>query len=148
MPSIINRARAPGTQNKTWVKEFQWCGPEDICTTSFQTGSELWELLRCLHFGLGAENWLQAPGKYGSICCRDIFKYIQCHLGHLPFAEYLDLAPVQLYNLADHQICSEMNSGEWMWATQEKFTDSATIVPVMITSNKAHLTNFSGDKIT
>jgi hypothetical protein len=140
------QARALGTQSKTWVNDYLRRGLDDFRTTSFQTASELWELLRCLDFGLGAESWLQAPGKYGNIYCRDIFKCIQFLLGHLPFAEHLDFAPVQLYDSANHRIYSEMNSGDWWWETQEQLPDGATIVPVIFASDKTHLTNFSGDK--
>ena len=142
------QARALGTQSKIWVKEYLRRGLDDFHMTSFQTASELWELLRCLDFGLGAESWLQVPGKYGNIYCRDIFKCIQFLLGHLPFAEHLDFAPVQLYDSADHRIYSEMNSGEWWWETQEQLPDGATILPVIFASDKTHLTNCSGDKST
>ena len=102
-------------QNKTWISHYLQQGLNDFRMTSFQTASEFWKLLRCLNFRLGAESWLQVPGKYGNIYCRNIFKGIQFLLWHLPFAEHLDFASVQLYNSADHQIYIEINSGDWWW---------------------------------
>ena len=61
------------------------------------------------------------------------------------FAEDLDFAPVQLFDSADNRIYTEMNSGYWWWETQEQLPSGESIIPVILASDKTHLTNFSGD---
>jgi hypothetical protein len=39
-----------------------------------------------------------------------------------------------------------MNTGDWLWDTQDQLPPGATIVPVLCASAKTHLTNFSGDQ--
>jgi len=68
----------------------------------------------------------------------------------VPFSTYpsqvhLHFEPVRLADSEGHQIYSEMNPGDRWWDTQDQFPAGATIVPVMCTSDKTHLTNFSGD---
>ncbi|KAG6825409.1 hypothetical protein H0H92_003787 [Tricholoma furcatifolium] len=41
---------------------------------------------------------------------------------------------------------SETNTGDWMWETQKKLPPGATLVPVILSSDKTSLTNFSSDK--
>ena len=140
------QARALSSQRKTWVDEYLRAGLDCFRTTSFQSASELWEILRNLDFGLGANSWYEASGHHGAIYFRDIFDCIKFLLGHLPFAEDLDFAPVQLFDSADNRIYTEMNSGDWWWETQEHLPAGGSIIPVMLASDKTHLTNFSGDK--
>ena len=140
------QARALSTQKKSWIDDYLRGGLDCFRTTSFQSASELWELLRDLDFGLGANSWNEAAGHHGTIYCRDILECIQFLLGHLPFAEDLDFAPVQLFDSADNRIYTEMNSGDWWWETQEQLPSGASIFPVILASDKTHLTNFSGDK--
>ncbi|KAG6905232.1 hypothetical protein DXG01_004078 [Tephrocybe rancida] len=40
----------------------------------------------------------------------------------------------------------EMNEGDWVWETQEKLLEGATVVPVILSSDKTSLMLFSGDK--
>ncbi|KAG9052333.1 hypothetical protein FS842_010037 [Serendipita sp. 407] len=39
-----------------------------------------------------------------------------------------------------------MNTGDWWWDTQAKLPGGSTIVPVILGSDKTHLTQFTGDK--
>ncbi|KAG6808947.1 hypothetical protein H0H92_002281 [Tricholoma furcatifolium] len=56
--------------------------------------------------------------------------------------------PIRVYR--DHaqtnRKYSETNTGDWMWETQKKLPAGATLVPVILSSDKTSLTNFSGDK--
>ena len=140
------QARALSAQKKTWIDDYLRAGLDCFRTTSFQSASELWELLRDLDFGLGANSWYGAAGRHGTIYCRDILECIKFLLGHLSFSEDLDFAPVQLFDSADNRIYSEMNSGDWWWETQEHLPSGASIIPIILASDKTHLTNFSGDK--
>ncbi|KAF8157857.1 hypothetical protein B0H34DRAFT_656376, partial [Crassisporium funariophilum] len=40
----------------------------------------------------------------------------------------------------------EMNTANWSWETQKKMPSRATVVPVILSSDKKNLTTFSGDK--
>ena len=108
--------------------------------------SELWEILRNLNFGLGANSWYDASGHHGVIYFRDIFDCIKFLHGHLPIAEDLNFAPVQLFDFADNRIYTEMSSGDWWWETQEYLPAGGSIIPLILASDKTHLTNFLGDK--
>jgi len=39
-----------------------------------------------------------------------------------------------------------MNTGDWLWDTQDQLPAGATIVPVICTCNKTQLTNYLGDQ--
>ncbi|KAF8419157.1 hypothetical protein EV426DRAFT_510350, partial [Tirmania nivea] len=39
-----------------------------------------------------------------------------------------------------------LHSSDWWWKMQDKHPKYSTIVPIICASDKAHLTNFSGDK--
>ena len=95
---------------------------------------------------MGANSWNKAAGHHSTIYYRDILEYIQFLLDHLPFAEDLDFAPVQLFDSADNLIYTEMNSRDWWWETQEQLPSWASIIPLILASDKTYLTNFMGDK--
>lgn len=77
---------------------------------------------------------------------RDVIKSIQLLLGHLPFAEHLDFEPVKLYDGDGNRVYNEISSGAWWWETQSKIPDGGLLIPVLLASDKTHLTNYSGDK--
>ena len=53
---------------------------------------------------------------------------------------------MQLFNSADNRIYTEINSGDWWWEIQEHLPAGGSIIPIILASDKTHLTNFSGDK--
>jgi len=65
---------------------------------------------------------------------------------HLPFQADLNFEPVRLLDSENCRIYSEMNMGDWWWDMQDQLVAGATIVPVIWTSDKTHLTDFSGDQ--
>ena len=77
-------------------------------------------------------------------------------IGYKPFAEALAYAPIRNYNTDDPQkpsitqyderIYSEMHTADWWWETQEKLADNATIIPLILASDKTMLTKLSGDQ--
>jgi hypothetical protein len=66
-------------------------------------------------------------------------------LGHEPFESHLSYSFVRQYNDDDERIYSEMHTGDWWWETQEKLPEQATIVPVLIATDKTMLTQHHGD---
>jgi hypothetical protein len=83
-----------------------------------------------------------------TIIYRPIVRVIEFLIGHEPFKPNLAYAPVRLY--ADEEkknrIYNEMHSGTWWWDIQKQLPPGATLVPIIIASNKTQLTQHKGDK--
>jgi len=58
---------------------------------------------------------------------------------------HLDLEPVCLADSENRRIYSAMKTGDCWWDTQGWLPTGVTIVHVICTSDKTHLTNFSDD---
>ncbi|KAF8170150.1 hypothetical protein BJ912DRAFT_1025406 [Pholiota molesta] len=58
-------------------------------------------------------------------------------------------APIRVFKNADgtNREYSEMWTSNWWWEIQELLEDGATVCPVILSSDKTHLTRFSGDKM-
>ena len=66
-------------------------------------------------------------------------------MGHKPFAEDLIYAPVRHYNGDDRQTYNEMHTGDWWWETQKELLNGATLVLLLISTDKTALTQHQGD---
>ncbi|KAI0683028.1 hypothetical protein C8Q76DRAFT_772508 [Earliella scabrosa] len=78
---------------------------------------------------------------------RDVIECIRALYGDPEFAGLLVFAPERHYADADHtlRVYFDMHTGEWWWSTQkelEKQKPGATIVPIIISSDKTQLTLF------
>ncbi|KAI0649799.1 hypothetical protein C8Q79DRAFT_902444 [Trametes meyenii] len=76
---------------------------------------------------------------------RDIVQCIHALLGDPEFAPLLLLVPERHYADPNHKtrVYFDMNTGKWWWATQsalEKEQPGATVIPVIISSDKTQLT--------
>ncbi|PVF91686.1 hypothetical protein CPB86DRAFT_719004, partial [Serendipita vermifera] len=60
----------------------------------------------------------------------------------------LEFAPRRSWQDENRQsrLYSEMLTGEWAWQTQSKLPAGSTLIPVLLGSDKTHLTVFAGDK--
>ncbi|KAN0137995.1 hypothetical protein V8E53_004214 [Lactarius tabidus] len=80
---------------------------------------------------------------------RDVLSCIRSLYGNPELAQDLVTAPERHYSdneQMDH-VYSEMHTGDWWWAVQttlESYRPGATVVPVIISSNKTQLTLFRG----
>ncbi|KAG8918464.1 hypothetical protein FRC02_002356 [Tulasnella sp. 418] len=65
------------------------------------------------------------------------------------FEDHLKYKPQRTFTSATRQcrVYDEMWNSDWWWETQEKLPLGATVIPVILASNKTALTNFSGNKI-
>jgi len=134
-------------QTKTWIDLHLRRRLDNFKIESFQSADALRKLLSELEFRLGDDSWNEDHSHVlGILYYRDIVKCIQFLLAHLQFQAHLDGQPVRLADSDGHRISSKMNMGYWWWDTQDKFPTRATIVPVICSSDKTHLTNFSGDQ--
>lgn len=80
---------------------------------------------------------------------RDVIDCIKALYGNAEFAPYLVFAPERHYSDADHtvRLYHDMHTGKWWWNTQkelEKNHPGATIIPVIISSDRTQVTSWSG----
>jgi len=143
----FDQAQSFSQQKKTWIDQHLRHGLDNFKIKSFHSTDALQKLLSELDFGLGDDSWIEDDSHmFGTLYYRDIFKYIQFLLAHLPFQVHLEFEPVHLADPEGRRILNEMNTGDWWWDTQDQLPTGATIVPVISASDKTHLTNFSGDQ--
>ena len=76
---------------------------------------------------------------------RDILRVIRFLLGYRPFKEELVYAPVRHFNSKDERMFSEMHTGDWWWRTQLQLPPKATLVPLLLATDKTMLTKHRGD---
>lgn len=76
---------------------------------------------------------------------RDVVDSLRFLLGHQPFRNDLVYAPVRHYNGDDKRVYSEMHTADWWWETQKELPDGATLVPLLISTDKTALTQHQGD---
>ncbi|GLB44066.1 putative zn-finger domain-containing protein [Lyophyllum shimeji] len=93
------------------------------------------------------DNELLAPEKL-ELWCRNPVDCIKELLSNPALVDDLSYAPERVY--ADKEgkirIYDEMNTGDWWWETQAKLPVGSTIAPLIISSDKTHLTQQRGDK--
>ncbi|KAG9055314.1 hypothetical protein FS842_002523 [Serendipita sp. 407] len=79
---------------------------------------------------------------------RDPLGVIEDFFSRPSLAPYLEFAPRRVWSdrSKESRIYSEMSTGDWWWSTQAKLRCGATVVPVILGSDKTHLTQFTGDK--
>ncbi|KZP10902.1 hypothetical protein FIBSPDRAFT_757434 [Athelia psychrophila] len=79
---------------------------------------------------------------------RDPVEVIHDLIGNPAFRESMAYEPEQVYAdaMGETRIYDEMWTGEWWWKMQGLLPAGATIAPVILASDKTHLTDFGGDK--
>ncbi|KAJ7239693.1 hypothetical protein C8J57DRAFT_1438986 [Mycena rebaudengoi] len=86
-------------------------------------------------------------GEAYDVYFRDILECVRALYGDPEFAAHLKVAPERHYADEDHtvRLYHDMHTGKWWWATQrelEKTRKGATIIPIIISSDKTLLTLF------
>ncbi|KAF8415219.1 hypothetical protein EV426DRAFT_541755, partial [Tirmania nivea] len=77
---------------------------------------------------------------------RDVIEYVKLLLHNRSFGDCLIYAPVRQYNSVGERIYGDLHSSDWWWKMQDEHPEHSTIVSIIYASDKAHLTNFLGDK--
>ncbi|PVF95369.1 hypothetical protein CPB86DRAFT_865506, partial [Serendipita vermifera] len=79
---------------------------------------------------------------------KDPLHAIQALLQKPSLEEHMEFAPRRSWQDQDRTIrlYSEMSTGNWWWRTQESLPCRSTVIPVILGSDKAHLTVLSGNK--
>ena len=76
---------------------------------------------------------------------QNVLEAIRFLIGHRPFANNLSYEPVRHYNTEGQRIYSEMNTAEWWWEKQQQLPEGATVIPLIIATDKTLLTQHHGD---
>ncbi|KAH8977551.1 hypothetical protein EDB86DRAFT_3067707 [Lactarius hatsudake] len=107
-------------------------------------------LLYCMPNELNKIIDTELPGRYTlEFYFRDILECIRMLYGDPEFAHDLVFAPECHYTNHKQKCCvySKMHTGDWWWAVQtslEAHRPGATVIPVIISSDKTQLTLFHG----
>ncbi|KAI0047576.1 hypothetical protein FA95DRAFT_1492341, partial [Auriscalpium vulgare] len=79
---------------------------------------------------------------------RNPVECIQELLGNPAFREHMHYAPAKIYEdmQKERRVFEEMWSADWWHSTQDQLPLGATIAPIILSSDKTQLSQFSGDK--
>lgn len=124
---------------------------------SFKSADDWEEKLHRLPLGIVNEEWTKT--RYEPItriqgihrplyyCVyRDVVKAIKFLIGHRPFRDSLMYSPTRVYNTSNQRVYNELYTADWWWETQARLPDGATVVPVLLATDKTQLTTHHGDK--
>ncbi|KAG8919877.1 hypothetical protein FRC02_001306 [Tulasnella sp. 418] len=80
---------------------------------------------------------------------RDPVEVVEELISRPSLRDHLTYSPMKIYTSPARQnrIYMDMSSGDWWYDIQDKLIKGATVVPVIIATDKTALTNFSGDKV-
>lgn len=76
----------------------------------------------------------------------DILSIIKAFLAHEPFGTSLHYRPIRQRNSNGARVYSEMHTADWWWETQDKLPNGSTVVPIILASDKTHLSRMRGDQ--
>ncbi|KAI5987191.1 hypothetical protein EDD15DRAFT_2174021 [Pisolithus albus] len=79
---------------------------------------------------------------------RDPIECVQELMGNPAFRDVMSYVPERAYTDAsgENRIYDEMWTGDWWWDVQAKLPDGAVVAPIILSSDKTTLSQFSGDK--
>lgn len=144
--SAINRFFNWGLARNPWGSFEPSRAPE--CFTSAET---LRKMLAKMDPKLTKWTKEQIPHKhFGNVeyRYRDL-KFLIEHIFCQPALEgYMTYSPVKEYDptASGYRIVSDLHTTDWWWKKQEELEDGHFLIPLIVASDSAQLTNFSGDK--
>jgi hypothetical protein len=77
---------------------------------------------------------------------RNVMQVVQFLIGYKPFEHDLTYSPVRHRTEEGQRIYNHMSSGDWWWNIQDHLDEDATVVPLLLASDKTMLTQHHGDK--
>ncbi|KIK11688.1 hypothetical protein PISMIDRAFT_122289, partial [Pisolithus microcarpus 441] len=79
---------------------------------------------------------------------RDPIECVQDLMGNPAFRDAMSYVPQRAYTDAngENRIYDEMWTGNWWWDVQSRLPEGAVVAPVILSSDKTTLSQFSGDK--
>jgi hypothetical protein len=126
---------------------------------SFTSHDELMTRIRDIPHGIKDDVWIvrdievshdtlgSPPNRY-QIRYRNVVKVVEFLMGHRPFVSHLAYAPIRQFSGAgnNNRIYNEMHTAEWWWRTQSKVPEGATVIPILLATDKTMLTQHHGDE--
>ena len=76
----------------------------------------------------------------------DIMGIIKAFLAHKPFDTSLHYRPIRQRNANGARVYSEIHTADWWWETQDRLPNGSTVVPIILASDKTHLSRMHGDQ--
>ncbi|CCA75821.1 hypothetical protein PIIN_09809 [Serendipita indica DSM 11827] len=121
---------------------------------SYATASALRKLIeRCPD---GSPRWRElgiipdfgAPSQPLTLLYRDPVQAISHLLSRPALANHMTFAPKRFWTDQSKttRVYSDFYSGNWWYTTQQRLPEGQTVIPVILGSDKTHLTEFTGDK--
>ena len=117
---IIDKINVSCDKNDWFIEEFE----EEVTYTT--SGVRASQQMFTIHF------------RNPVTCLRQILR-------HVPFASDLSYQPVKKFR-DGKRVYNEMNTADWWWETQHKIPEGGTVIPIMFSTDKTLLTEFSGDR--
>ncbi|THH00887.1 hypothetical protein EW026_g1714 [Hermanssonia centrifuga] len=141
------KLRGPGSTALTDLLSIE--GVHEKLGLSFKNSRELNRIID----GLPAQRpqfkreEIVVAGESYDVHFRDIIECVRALYGDPEFARHLVFLPERHYADADHtkRLYHDMHTGNWWWAIQksiEKLTPGATVMPIIISSDKTQVTLF------
>jgi hypothetical protein len=85
------------------------------------------------------------PRRKYTIRYRNALSVVRFLLGFPAFRDEMTYAPVHLHTPEGNRVYSELHTADWWWETQQKLPPNATVVPIMLSSDKTMLSQHRGD---
>jgi hypothetical protein len=77
---------------------------------------------------------------------RNALEVVSLLIGHGPFQGEIVFSPVRQYSATGSRIYDELHTAEWWWDAQCQLPPGATVVPIILASDKTLLTQQAGGK--
>ncbi|KAF8067066.1 Zn-finger domain-containing protein [Lyophyllum atratum] len=139
LPITQNRTKPSYDGNRNFLKKIDSLptqSPEWMCDIVTAAGNRLNEDGQ----PMAAENlelWRRDPVE----CIKEL-------IGNPAFHDAMTYTPERVFTDEEGTNCvyGEASSGDWWWDTQKKLPVGSTVAPVILSSDKTHLSQYRGDK--
>ncbi len=82
-----------------------------------------------------------------SIHSQNVIRCLEFLMGHPGFWHNQTYEPSRVFNENEYQVYNEMHTNEWWWKQQKEHPPQATIIPILISSDKTVMSFSHGDQI-
>ncbi|KAF8804478.1 hypothetical protein BYT27DRAFT_7258947 [Phlegmacium glaucopus] len=137
LPIIQERSRLSFHNTYSFLKKIDQLptGPDWVCDIVTVTGDREGEDGQKMNEDL--ELWRHNP-----------LECIQELIGNPAFKDKMSFEPAQIFTDegCTNHVIDEAWTADWWWKTQQKIPDGGVVAPIILASDKTHLTQFQGDK--
>ncbi len=82
-----------------------------------------------------------------AIHLRNVVDCLEILMGHPGFRHNQTYEPSRIYNENEQRVSNKMHTGEWWWKQQKEHSPQATIIPILISSDKTVMSLSHKDQI-